>query len=345
MGSAPKNKAISVVIITLYKALNHGAFLQAYALQKYLAGQGFDVCFKDFYDFRQDFLTLRAIKINKKNVIVSVFFGLKKILIFKKCHKLFKLKKKGSKRDDVAVLGSDEIWNINNPSFIPRCEFFGSGLDVDKIVAYAPSAANSTAPNILLHEKLVEGLGQIDCFSARDSNALDVIKGITGRGATRVLDPTFLADIEEEEFNVGYERYMVVYSYGLDLKYRDEVRCYAENQGLPIVSLGFYADWCHRSLNVNPFQFMNVLKKAECVITDTFHGTILSIQLRKKLAVYAKGKDKVKDFLSFYAMESRMVGLDNPLERVLDIKYGEELLLIDESIEDSKRYLYFSLLR
>lgn len=333
----------TIGVVTLYKAFNHGAFLQAYALQKFLKQQGFSVCFINVYDSKHDLLTLKTLKPSKKNIFKSTYFNLRKLFTFKSAQKIFHTADRQGYLD-AAILGSDEIWNVKNPTFMSAPEFFGLNINTNLLISYAPSAAQSTGKDIIKQSELVDGIKNIDFCSARDENALDIIKKSTGKDGLRVLDPTFLTEIEDEYLDIGYEKFIVVYSYGVTPGVRENVRAFASNKGLPVISLGFYADWCDKSVNANPFQFMNALKRAEFVITDTFHGTVLSVQLRKNVAIYADGKEKIEDFLNAYRLSHRAVRPDNDLDQVLGTGIREaDCADIDNKLIISKAFLISAL--
>lgn len=329
----------TVGIVTLYKAFNHGAFLQAYALQKFLTQQGFAVRFIKIYDRKHNLLTLKTLKPFKKNIFKSAYFNLQKFLTFKRFQRLFRTAENHDNFDAV-ILGSDEIWNVKNATFISVPEFFGLSVNTNLLISYAPSAAKSTGKDIITRSELVEGIKNIDFYSARDANALEIIKKSTGMDGLRVLDPTFLTNIEEQYLDIGYEKFIVVYSYGVTPAVREDIIAFASKKALPIVSLGFYADWCDKAINANPFQFMNILKRAEFVITDTFHGTVLSVQLRKNLAVYADGKEKIEDFLRCYQLTNRAVSPDNDINSILEHPIQEaECTPLNEQLIISKEFL------
>ena len=330
----------TIGIVTLYKAFNHGAFLQAYALQKFLKENDFTVLFIDIYNINHDLLTLKTLKPSKRFFLKSAIFNLQKFLIFRKFQKTFRAVDKKNNSFSAVILGSDEIWNVKNSTFLSSPAFFGLDVNTSLIISYAPSAAQSTSEDIIKNSQLADGIKRIEFCSARDKNALDIIKNITGKDGLRVLDPTFLTNIEDEYLDIGYKKFIVVYSYGLSPSARNDVQAFAKKKGLPIISLGFYADWCDKSVNANPFQFMNILKRAEYVVTDTFHGTILSVQLNKNLAIYAAGKEKIEDFLYTYKLSHRMVHAENSIDNVLNTKINSnQCTLIDKQLEISQSFL------
>ena len=90
------------------------------------------------------------------------------------------------------------------------------------------------------------------------------------------------------------EPYIFAYFLGANPEYRKQVRKLAESTGLKIVALrhmdqyvdddesfGDYAPY-----DVAPDRFLNLLRGAEYVCTDSFHGTCFSIINEKKFMIF-----------------------------------------------------------
>lgn len=338
MFAGSEGQSRRVGIITLYSAINHGAFLQAYSLSTYLSDKGFDVCFVAFPRLTRKLEAFQAIKLKRGSAFRSLIFSLHKVFVFRHAQKTFRAVPLRCQSFDALILGSDEIWNVKNDSFPSRSEYFGFIERGVKVVAYAPSSGNSRKEDIVSLPGLCERMRNIDFFSGRDENTIDIISSLTGRSGVRVVDPTFLVDIPQRHYDVGYDDYLLVYSFGLNDLQKQEVLAFAESHKLPVVSVGFFSSWCDKSINVDPFQFLAVFEKAKYIVTDTFHGAAISVKLGKKFAVYSEGKDKVLDFLRYYGFESCSASAVNPISRILNSPVVVSKSLF-EQIEISKRFL------
>ena len=115
-----------IAILTLYDSFNFGTFLQAYALSQFLAQQGYDIY------FIENAKKNRFIKWVKNKDIKKMVFNIGQAYRYYKAQKYFRIKSPDETFDAI-VIGSDEIWNIKNPSFSHHKRYFGYGLNAKKI--------------------------------------------------------------------------------------------------------------------------------------------------------------------------------------------------------------------
>ena len=102
-----------------------GAILQAFALQETLKNMGYE----------PEFLKLENCVIHDDGRRTTEFLEMRK-------HLNISSKYYNPKEDkyDAIIVGSDELWNIQEPSFEHIDEFLGYNLAAPKIIAYAPGA-------------------------------------------------------------------------------------------------------------------------------------------------------------------------------------------------------------
>lgn len=299
------------LIVTLCKSPNYGAYLQAFALQEVLTDYGYQVSFLDIYDRKNNIKRFKSFFQGWKRKPRSILFGIKKMLAFNLAEKNFNLVSRDeSSGFQVAFIGSDEIWNITNKSFDNIPEFFGLNLSQMQKFSYAPSVGNSDISDLVCCPEYIEGLKNFDMLSVRDSESFDIAKKITGReDISMVLDPTFLYDFDSKEESCHIEgQYLLVYTYNFSKDVISEVQEYAKEKGLSIVSAGFYHSWADKNISCGPFEFLNLVKFANCVFTDTFHGSIFAIKYRKNFLSYGKHKKKVKYLIESLGLKDTLVG-------------------------------------
>ena len=179
---------MKIGILTLHNALNFGAYLQAYALQQVLLLWGHEVYIAD-QCARRLFEQLLQVKCKyPKRMVYNIRF-------FKEFSRVRgKLRTAPDPLDscDAVVVGSDELWNLENSGFIHREEYFGRGIDCAKIISYAISGNRMDA------DKLKRIMGEAASFerfsdiSVRDENTCKMVYKIEGKSPTLVLDPTRL---------------------------------------------------------------------------------------------------------------------------------------------------------
>ena len=339
---------MKVYIETLYEANNVGAFLQAYSLQTVLK--------KMLGDDNVEF-----IKMPKKNIsgtrnskAQKVMFYLKqrqfrKILFkYKTSKKYYEVFDKlniskeefdETKKYEMVVVGSDEVWNLASDNFTHHEQYFAKNILAECIISYAPSANETTAE--LTRENKMDFSG-FKYISVRDEKTFNLVREISGITPQYVCDPTLLI----EDFDGWYpsieeKNYILVYSYEMDKESIKEIKKFAKENKKKLISVGTYNSWCDKNIVVNPFEFLGWLKNADYVIASTFHGTVLSVSMQKNLIVYSRGSHKVEHFLKQFNLQDRDMSGTKKLNEIISnsIDYDEVNRKIKEIRESSMRYL------
>lgn len=203
---------------------------------------------------------------------------------------------------DAVMVGSDQLWLPSNVvgdyytlSFVPD--------DIRK-VAYATSFGIGNIPNDM-KPQYVRFLSRIDYLSARETSGQNIIKECTGRDVPLVCDPTMLLDKEDWEIIATDSRvvegdYVFCYFMGDNPGQRDFARQLAKEYKCKIVALlhldqfiasdEHYAD--ETPYNIGPADFVNLVKNARYVCTDSFHGTVFSIIFSKDFFTFKRFNKK-----------------------------------------------------
>lgn len=350
-------------IITHYNVHNHGAHLQMYALIKVLENMGYNASALQYnknYDFMQSNankkynISLKSIPLYIKYLFKNGFgctlYNVKKRRLLKKFrdeNTLVGEYYSKTKDLDAVVIGSDEIFSIE-PGLNP-C-FFGMGVPCEKIISYAASFGPTTQGFIAENhakEFVCAGLSHIDNISVRDKNSQEIVNALTGDMPQLVCDPVILYGYqqEQEKRRETRKKYLLIYSYDKTLNDKDSVskiKAYAKRKGLKIYSVGFYHKWCDKNINVKPLDVFSWFSNAEMVITDTFHGAVLSLITNAQLVVKLKeNQNKLLWLLKEYALEERIVKDFNELDRVTAkvINFNVVNNLIEKNRGESLKYL------
>lgn len=334
---------VRCLIVTLCKSTNFGAYLQAFALKEVLEGYGYKVSFLDIYDEENNKKRLQFLFRGWKRRPLTILFNSQKLLAFRSVEKRLRIISRGDLSQFHAVfIGSDEVWSVINGTFNSAPEFFGLNLGSLLKFSYAPSVGNSNVGDMEQHPEFMDGLHKLNMLSVRDGESYEVATKAAGRDdVTLVLDPTFLHDfsVNEESFDVGC-RYLLVYTYGFSAEIVKEVKAYAHQHGLEIISAGFHHSWADRNICCNPFEFLSLVKAAEYVVTDTFHGSIFAIKYQKNFVSYGRHKKKVKYLLESLGLEGSLVDpgyLDK--SRSIATDYSNFKANLEPLISDSREYL------
>ncbi len=301
---------VPCLVVTLCKSPNFGAYLQAFALKEVLTEYGYQVSFLNVYDTDNNKKRYRLLFRGWKRAPLSALFNVRKLIAFKKAERKIKIVSRHElSRYKVAFIGSDEVWSVTNGTFNSVPEFFGLDLPGLLTFSYAPSIGNSGLEDMKRYPGFIQGIKEIDMLSVRDYESLQVAVKLAHRNDTAmVLDPTFLYDFaaDEKEFNAETP-YLLVYTYGFDPDIIEEVKFYAKKMGLKVISVGFYHSWVDKNISCGPFEFLSAVKGAECIITDTFHGSIFAIKYRKNFLSYGRHKNKVAHLLGSLGLSDNLV--------------------------------------
>ena len=324
-------------IITHYDVHNHGALLQLNGLIQVLKSLGIKAKALQF-DKNYDFMG-RSMKSKYEISIKSVGIYLKFITErglfstyynYKKSRLLNKFRENQGLIGpyytecgelDGVIVGSDEVFALHTG---PTPAFFGHALPSKKVFAYGGCFGPTTIKDIdQCHCRafVASGLNSMCGLGMRDLNSINIAKELTDKLPELVCDPVILYGYKKEIKN--HQRpikkpYMVVYAY--DNKFDDQaevIRNYAHRHNLKIISPGFIQKWADMNVNVDPINLLNWFKHAECVVTNTFHGCVMSIITGRNMAVKIRGNaNKLFNLMQEYKIEDRVFGDDKTLEEV-----------------------------
>lgn len=341
-------KIKTVAIFTIFEANNIGAYLQAYSLMTVVKRMGIENVYigKNIqvgYGSHNSSIFAKVIKYLKAGDIKKLMFKSRSAAVYREMQSAIPMIDMAENpKIDCAIIGSDEVWNIKSKNFTHYSTYFGHGINTDKIIAYAPCGNGVTADDF--HKIMPDEKFQMfSSLSSRDADTQLCVKIVSGKEVTRVVDPTMLIDdfgIEFPECPI-HKDFIMVYSYGIDDKYISQIRRFAKQKSMPLISVGTYNSWCNKNVIVNPWEFLGYLKAAKYVIVSTFHGTILSIKLNKQFVCYAGNSSKVQDVLKFYNLQDRNVRKAEELTEMFNthIDYEPVNHIIEDSRKDSVDYL------
>lgn len=352
-------------IITHYDVHNHGAILQLNALKNVLK-RNFDIDAKALqFDKNYDFMG-HALKAKYEISIKSVGIYIKYLQEHGIKCMLFNFKKKrlldGFKSQkqligeyytecgelDGVVIGSDEVFALHTG---PTPVFFGHACPSGNVFSYAGSFGPTVIADIdRLHCRsfVTSGLTAMKGLSMRDQNSLKIASELTNRDVKLVCDPVILYGYEYEIKNLPENNlppYMLVYAYDQNMNDPAEVekiKDYAKRNGLKIVSPGFWHSWADYNINVAPIELLGYFKHAKCVVTDTFHGSVMSIITGKELAVKLRGNaNKLLNLLDEYGLKNRVIDDFFNLDAIFTnhVDYNHVNSEISRRRTESMRYL------
>lgn len=199
------------------------------------------------------------------------------------------------------LVGSDQLWVPKGYS----TGFFNLLFVPEKVpkLAYATSFGVSEIPQ---NKKKVAKyfLDRMDYISVRELRASEMIEELTGRKVPTVVDPTILFTGEEwkeiikEKKIIKGEKYIFCYFLGNNPEQRLEVEKLKKATGYKIVFIPHLDEFIESDIKfgdeqlykVGPEEFVNLIRNAEYVCTDSFHGSVFSILNHKKFVTFNRFK-------------------------------------------------------
>lgn len=330
---------MKIGIVTVNKASNYGAVLQAYATAKFLSRYG-EVEFID-YDNKHVRSNLRLVRtglafrdILRMGKDILRFFPKKKAL--SKFNSFFSLRMKNSapltKQDlyskaapvfDVYVAGSDQIWNpncISASGIIDPVYFLDFAPEESKKVSYA-SSLGSYKPGAADSKVIGSYLNQFSAISLREKDGAEIISSIVEKDVEVVLDPCFLLDSKEWDSiaspdldrRISAERYIAVYLLKVGDKEKKLIKRLVDETGYKVwflsldVATGLKADKYINS--AGPADFVSFIKNSAIVVTNSFHGTVFSIIYGLPFLVSSPGagNNRIENILEICGASSRLI--------------------------------------
>lgn len=202
------------------------------------------------------------------------------------------------------LIGSDQLWLPANIA----ADYYTLNFVPDEMnsVAYATSFGVSTLPGDAA-EMARRFLPRIKHISVREHAGQKLIKELTGRTVPVVCDPTLLFTGEEwmeiqQKDRIIEEAYIFCYFIGSTQIHRDFVRRLKKETGLKIVALTHvdhymkcdegYADYT--PYDIGPSEFLNLIRNASYVCTDSFHSTVFSILYKKEFFEFKRYTQNTK---------------------------------------------------
>lgn len=299
-----------VGILTLHGASNYGAVLQALGLCEYLGRMGLDSEVIDFrpsevcayYDYHilSGCVSLRSVvgkilrrRRNEREYAAFEAFRQESLRLSPRCETLDELRSVMQQYDAV-ICGSDQVWNPEANGGLLDAYYLGF-LDSSKTrkISYAASFGNVACARGIEGD-IARYLSNYAGISVRESEAVDFVSSITGQDVVRVIDPSMLLSADDYSSYEGEietpERFVLTYMLqGNDLMAETVARAQAE-LGLPVVSLGRRMRGSTFRKDIGPGEFLTLYRRADAVLTNSFHGTAFSLLYCKPFVTYGNGR-------------------------------------------------------
>ena len=353
-------KMKKVGILSMQKVMNYGSFLQAFALKTTIEQLGHKCEFIDieqgkiFPELKRSmsFLINKAIeRYFKYDVLTRIRYT--KLFQYRFTQEFFGLLGTDVhtiSHFDTVVIGSDEVFNFAQR--VPwgyTTQLYGNIKNADRVISYAGSFGHTSMEDIQrfgVTDEISNALKSMDAVSVRDDNSYDIIKALIGIKPAKHIDPVLMFDYDKYAVPCSERDYIVIYTYPNRIKEKreiDAIRSFAHKHNKKIISIGFYFPWADKTVIPTPFEVLGYIKCADYIITDTFHGTVMSIKMNRPFAtlIRSSNKQKLTSLLSQFNIADRSVGCMSQLEATLlrHIDYEKVNAMLAQEKNKSIKYL------
>ena len=262
-------------------------------------------------------------------------------------------------RYKAVLVGSDQLWLPGNIA----ADYYTLNFVPDEIntVAYATSFGQSSLPKDTTKLAKVF-LSKIKHISVREESGARIVNNSTGRTVPVVCDPTLLFDgkdwmIIQEEAPIIEGEYIFVYFLGNNLLHREFVTRLKKETSLKVVCLPHIDEYVEadeacsdiRLYDIDPGQFLNLIRNAKYVCTDSFHCSAFSIQYEKNFFTFRRFSNtsrqstnsRLETLFNMTGIEDRLIVGNENIKKVLTIKTDYSLVRerLRKNIEESYKYL------
>ncbi|WP_268751251.1 polysaccharide pyruvyl transferase family protein [Akkermansia muciniphila] len=215
---------------------------------------------------------------------------------------------------DVYLAGSDQIWTLDD--FDKLLNFAPPG----KRIAYAASANWGKQSKRWFIEARKE-LPYFTGISVRETEGREICQKAGMEQVEVVLDPTLLLDPSEYTSLVTAQSAYLppdsILGYFLNTDALTEIywnQILDSFKGNPLRIIPLQGAECcipeKYSISPNPYEFLQSFQEALCIITNSFHGTVFALIMRKPfITILQKGETAVQNTRIFSLLES--LGLED----------------------------------
>lgn len=248
------------------------------------------------------------------------------------------LGKKCDENYSSVLVGSDQLWLPGNIA----ADYYTLNFVPTTVnsIAYATSFGQSSLPKDSA-KKATIFLKKIKHIGVREESGQKLVKKLAGRNVPVVCDPTLLftgdewMKIQKKEAIIK-GKYILCYFLGNNPPHREFAEKLKKETGCKIVALTHldefvksdegYAD--ETPYNIDPADFLNLIRNAEYVCTDSFHCSVFSILYKKEFYTFRRynrntrqsTNSRLDTLFKITGIEGRLLAGDEKIVDCLNIK-------------------------
>lgn len=356
---------MKILTITIHNVPNFGSVLQTLATQMLFEREG---CSIETIDYCPPRLRL-------KNRLKAVFFSkvslVKKLATFvsmdicnayvfssflkrwvHRTRRVYDLNgiSKLLPKPDLYLTGSDQVWNTDHNQFLNTNYYYENVAG--KKASLASSFGRESLPDGE-RDRIKALLEDYSFISVREVSAKDLVKKLLPHKVVeQILDPTLLITAEEWRKIATHskdvlERYVLIYPMsGIDYRLFDVARTVADTIGaksVRILSPGLKTyKQCDQTLKFqSPERFLELIDHAACVVTNSFHGTVFSINFETPFIsiMPEKFSTRLESILNLLNLKCRVWNEKFNYQSVLNIDFSEARNILQQERDKAQKII------
>ena len=366
---------MKISLLTLQYIPNYGSVLQTYATQFLFASAGCEVEVVNYVrpNCRRTNILANQLQLDKLNGGIRSYPGIKNIVSYKRKRyferldrvfqsfilKYIHLSKPYDTAEslmqnppvaDVYCTGSDQMWN----------SIWNDGILKEHFLVYAPAGKKRIAFSTSFGRTELDKseleitrsfIQKYDAISVREKSALDLLEQMGYRNGVHILDPTLIMTANDWASQLSIipkinYRYVLTYGLNDNQELGTFARKIAKDNGLRLINIGL--SW---RAYFNPGKtiqlpsvatFLSLIKHADYIVTDSFHGTAFSLNFNRQFFVFYPGRfsTRLQSILSLTHQEHRAVSdCTADWKKIKPIDYTEVNTILARERQKARRFI------
>ena len=328
-------------LLTYHHSVNNGAMFQTYATVKALQSLGHEVIIVDIRQSEKKYSGLKNViadAVKAKRFADARRFRDKYYPELTRRYYSVDELRSDPPAVDCLIVGSDQTWNVGISKAMAMAYFLDFGSDSIKRYSYASSVGVETW-NVEqgMTRRIADALERFDGISVRERTGAKLLNEVFGIDASVCVDPSLLFDgYPELSGQIIGRNEIVCYKLDRDSVFFSGVRKLKEETGIPVRILSSLYPVLGLRYTYPPGipEWIRRIAGAKLVITDSFHGVVLSILYHRSFIVLLNNNGKssrILDLLGTLGLQNRICSDASSLS-----EFYSSLEPIDYSVVDNK---------
>lgn len=217
---------------------------------------------------------------------------------------------------DGFVCGSDTIFCIDefegfDDGYYANYPCMKNGYSVAYAASFGDAHFNDDTYRILN-----DRLNNFKAIGLRENAMVDYVRNNVSIPVEKVIDPTLLLTSKEydvlAEDRLIKEKYVLLYARRYNKKMEEYADKIAKENGWKVVEISLRATNADRHqmfYEAGVEEFLSLVKNAEVVVTNSFHGAIFSVQYKRPFYVFSREQcdSKIDEVLQLFGLRDRLM--------------------------------------